>query len=288
MNGWPGRRSRSILTMRRATSRSATSWFGGATSRRARLKWSGRWNSIRVRPTSCCFPPGPCGIWASPNKARRNATRHTVSIPRHRHFIQRFATRTIFLPNGTESWSRQQSVMTHGRGPTSWTLSSSAQRRKSRRERPMTPQRPSRNGSKGIPRPSRSGHRSRSLLRQKPLNIANVPAGGFVSASAQHSHSTPFRRRESSLSSSEGAQPPLRPLHLVGRETELCGQRLAGDYRRRMRENRRNSVRRPRIASLTDRNCEGFCPPGNRFGLPGLDGGGRSPAKPVCDGRAPW
>ena len=43
-----------------------------------------------------------------------------------------------------------------------------------------------------------------------------------------------FRRRESSLSSSEGAQPPLRPLHLVGRETEFCGQRLAGDFRRRM------------------------------------------------------
>ena len=37
-----------------------------------------------------------------------------------------------------------------------------------------------------------------------------------------------------------------------------------------MRENGRNSVRRPRIASLTDRNCEGFSPPGNRVGLPEL------------------
>jgi len=43
---------------------------------------------------------------------------------------------------------------------------------------------------------------------------------------------------------------PLRPLHLVVRETEFCGLRLAGDFRRRMRENGRNSVRRPRIASL--------------------------------------
>jgi len=86
-------------------------------------------------------------------------------------------------------------------------------------------------------------------------------------------HPTPFRRRGSSLSSSEGAQLPLRPLHLVGRETEFCGQRLAGDFRRRMRENGRNSVRRPRIASLTDRNCEGFSPPGNRVGLIGLPGG---------------
>ena len=72
----------------------------------------------------------------------------------------------------------------------------------------------------------------------------------------------------------EGAQPPLRPLHLVVRETEFCGQRLAGDFSRRMRENGRNSVRRPRHASLTDRNCEGFCRPGNRVGLPVLYGGG--------------
>ena len=66
----------------------------------------------------------------------------------------------------------------------------------------------------------------------------------------------------------------LRPLHLVVRETEFCGQRLAGDFSRRMRENGRNSVRRPRHASLTDRNCEGFCRPGNRVGLPVLYGGG--------------
>src|SRR5271165_2234377 len=81
-------------------------------------------------------------------------------------------------------------------------------------------------------------------------------------------------RRESSLSSSEGAQPLLRPLHLVVRETEFCGLRLAGEFRCRTRENGRNSVRRPRHASLTDRNYEGFCRPGNRVGLPGLHGGG--------------
>ena len=56
----------------------------------------------------------------------------------------------------------------------------------------------------------------------------------------------------------EGAQPPLRPPLLVVRETEFCGQRLAGDFRRRTQENGRNSVRRPRCAPLTDRNCEGF------------------------------
>ena len=60
----------------------------------------------------------------------------------------------------------------------------------------------------------------------------------------------------------------------VVRETEFCGLRLAGEFRRRTRENGRNSVRGPRHASLTDRNYEGFCRPGNRVGLPGLDGGG--------------
>src|SRR5271166_5498405 len=46
-------------------------------------------------------------------------------------------------------------------------------------------------------------------------------------------HPTPFRRRESSLSSSEGAQPLLRPLHLVVRETEFCGLRSAKEPRSR-------------------------------------------------------
>ena len=81
------------------------------------------------------------------------------------------------------------------------------------------------------------------------------------------------------------ANPRLRPLHLVVRETEFCGLRLAGYFRRRMRENSRNSVRRPRCASLTRRNYGGFCLPGNRPGLSGLDGGGRSPQEPVCGGR---
>ena len=40
--------------------------------------------------------------------------------------------------------------------------------------------------------------------------------------------------------------PRLRPLHLLVRETEFCGLRPAGDFRRRTRENGRNSVRRPR------------------------------------------
>src|SRR5271166_1338988 len=61
--------------------------------------------------------------------------------------------------------------------------------------------------------------------------------------------------------------------NLVVRETEFCGLRLAGYFRRRMRENSRNSVRRPRCASLTRRNYGGFCLPGNRPGLSGLHGG---------------
>ena len=72
----------------------------------------------------------------------------------------------------------------------------------------------------------------------------------------------------------DAAARSLRPLHLVVRETEFCGLRLAGYFRRRMRENSRNSVRRPRCASLTRRNYGGFCLPGNRPGLSGLHGGG--------------
>ena len=45
----------------------------------------------------------------------------------------------------------------------------------------------------------------------------------------------------------------------------------AGEFRRRTRENGRNSIRRPRLVSLTNRNCEGFCVPGNRVGLPFAD-----------------
>ena len=52
-------------------------------------------------------------------------------------------------------------------------------------------------------------------------------------------------------------------IYLVVRETEFCGLRLAGEFRRRTRENGQNSVRRPRHAALSDRNCEGFCVPGN-------------------------
>jgi hypothetical protein len=59
--------------------------------------------------------------------------------------------------------------------------------------------------------------------------------------------------------------------HRPAWETEFCGQRLAGEFRRRARENGRNSVRRPSRGSLTSWNCEGFYRPGNRVGLPGLE-----------------
>ena len=86
-------------------------------------------------------------------------------------------------------------------------------------------------------------------------------------------HPAPFSAPRISAWSSESGQPRLRPLDLVVRETEFCRLRLVGDFARRTRENGRNSVRRPRHASLTDRNCEGFRLPGNRVGLPGLNGG---------------
>ena len=39
--------------------------------------------------------------------------------------------------------------------------------------------------------------------------------------------------------------------------------------------NGRNLVRRPPYSRLTGQNCDDFCRPGNRAGLPGLDGGTR-------------
>ena len=41
-----------------------------------------------------------------------------------------------------------------------------------------------------------------------------------------------------------------------------------------------------RCASLTDRNYESLCGPGNHVGLPGPHGGGRSPQEPVCGGQS--
>src|SRR5271166_6470066 len=113
--------------------------------------------------------------------------------------------------------------------------------------------------------------RSRSRRRPRP---------------ADRRYCDPLAAYPSSALNLTNTKPWLRPLHLVVRETEFCGWRLAGDFRRRTRENGRNSVRRPRHAALSDRNCEGFCVPGNRVGLPGLHGGGRSRAKPVSADRA--
>ena len=125
-------------------------WWGDFAQGAAEVK-----RALELNPSSAdtmLLTAGVMWIWASPNKARRNATRRTVSIPRRRHGIQCSASITIFLPNGTESRSRRQSVMTRGRGNTSWSPSSSARPRKARLEPPTRPQRPSRNGSKNIPR----------------------------------------------------------------------------------------------------------------------------------------
>ena len=64
-------------------------------------------------------------------------------------------------------------------------------------------------------------------------------------------------------------------LRAEGRQEQHFQQKTkrAGDFRPKTRENGRNSFRRPRPASLTDRNYEDFCRPGNRVGLLGLDGG---------------
>ena len=99
-------------------------------------------------------------------------------------------------------------------------------------------------------------------------NAAALPSSASISSRRLYLAVRSLRLAEPNLAK---ANPRL---HLVVRETEFCGLRLAGYFRRRMRENGRNSVRRPRCASLTRRNYGGFCLPGNRPGLSGLHGGG--------------
>ena len=119
----------------------------------------------------------------------------------------------------------------------------------------------------------RSRPRRLSQPRSPIRHLRTNRLGDTAARAGQRSvRSARARTRVPTPGSSREARHP-RGLHLVVRETEFCGQRLAGDFSRRMRENGRNSVRRPRHASLTERNCEGFCRPGNRVGLPVLYGG---------------
>src|SRR5271166_6901516 len=73
-----------------------------------------------------------------------------------------------------------------------------------------------------------------------------------------------------------GGRPALRSMRPFC--TSIAGNGIlrtetGGRFWAQNSENGRNSVRRPPYTSLTDRNCEGFCRPGNRVGLPGLHGG---------------
>ena len=107
----------------------------------------------------------------------------------------------------------------------------------------------------------------RAMARPRTAG-ANSAAGRTQLIDATAIHCDP-----SSALNLANAKPRLRPLHLVVRETEFCGLRLAGYFRRRTRENSRifGSQTTPRLT--TRRNREGFYVPGNRVGLPGLHGG---------------
>jgi hypothetical protein len=65
----------------------------------------------------------------------------------------------------------------------------------------------------------------------------------------------------------------VQPLPSSSLGNRILRAETGGEFRRRAGKNGRNSVRRPGYASLTSWNCEGFYRPGNRAGLPGLDGG---------------
>ena len=150
-------------------------------------------------------------------------------------------------------------------------------------------------GPRNIPRASLNGSRQRRSMRSITLAPRRAvvaapdrPAYALVRTMARHRttgagsgagrtqliDATAIHCNPSSALNLANAKPRLRPLHLVVRETEFCGLRLAGDFGRRTQENSRNSVRRPCFASLTRRNYGGYCRPGNRVGLSGLHGGG--------------
>ena len=86
----------------------------------------------------------------------------------------------------------------------------------------------------------------------------------------QHSSGQPLPPR----SIWQRRNPRLRPLHLVVRETEFCGLRLAGYFRRRMRENKSEFGSQTTLRLTNPPEYGGFCLPGNRPGLSGLHGGG--------------
>ena len=131
-----------------------------------------------------------------------------------------------------------------------------------------------------------SGFWSSRAIRESRARRAPHPSG--LTRPIIGPASGPWPCRERSNQRSTVTSDPRKPQHYLwattprsggksptsNRETEFFRLRLAGEFRSRTRENGWNSVRRPRCASLTDRNHDGFCRRGNRVGLLGLDGGG--------------
>ena len=116
----------------------------------------------------------------------------------------------------------------------------------------------------GYPRPA--PHRRR--LRRQAIG-AHLAVQASTIVDRHINHGAPPK---SSLSSSEGAQPLLRPLHLVVRETEFCGLRLAGFSGAGCGRTVGIRFADHAAPSLTRKNYGGFCLPGNRPGLSGRRG----------------
>jgi hypothetical protein len=70
-------------------------------------------------------------------------------------------------------------------------------------------------------------------------------------------------------------------------ETEFCGQRLSAAPATNEPQRRWKGLGRPANATASRGNAVLFRGLGNHVDLRGLLGGGRSPAKPVSDGRIP-
>ena len=119
-----------------------------------------------------------------------------------------------------------------------------------------------------------------------PLRLASISADR-AEAVAPLVPNQAYRRRGAARSQSWRRLVPTMSspavLAQAARETEFRRQRLSGRLRPRLRQNRRNLVRRPPRAPLSLGRVATFASEENRVGLCGLPGGGRSPAKLVSD-----
>ena len=137
-----------------------------------------------------------------------------------------------------------------------------------------------------LPRPGGSrdgGSASARVLHQAPDRPADAlvramardrtAGAGSGSSRTRLIHPASFRAQRILLVVIGRRSASAPPSPSRGPGNGILRAETGGRFQAQNAEKGRNSVRRPQHPSLTDRNCEGFCRPGNRVGLPGLHGG---------------